>query len=61
MPNQSHAAMPLDCPQSGCPLTAPATRNYADDLFPTGFGGGDEPGVSVPPVLIVASLRAGCR
>jgi len=50
----------LDCPQSGGPVTFP-TRNTADAPRPTGFGGEDEPGVSVPPVSIVIASRGLCR
>jgi hypothetical protein len=36
-------------------VTALTTQNNADGPLLTGFGGGDEPGFSVPPALIVTS------
>ena len=39
------------------PVTALTTQNNAEGSLLAGFGGGDEPGFSVPPALIVTSSR----
>jgi hypothetical protein len=51
-----NAAMPpcfLIASNPVAPSTSPATQNDTDNPLPTGVGSGDEPGVSVPPVLTV--------